>query len=348
VLGKNKPIGLSRIKDEQLWYKLDSARADFQGAFNHFLFYKSKMDSVFSLNKIRQLQVLGVEYETAIKEDSIKSKNMNINFLMQKNQLQAANLRQAGFIRNITIIGIILVLIIMTLLYRQYLHKQKSNKVITQKNELLQQMVGEKEWLLKEIHHRVKNNLEIIMSLLNSQSKYIHNEAALMVINDSQRRVQAISLIHQKLYQSDNASTIDIRQYIDQLICYLQDSFNTDTHTVIEQDVDAVKLDVAKAIPLALIINEAIVNALKYAFPGQQRGVIQVSLKRDGADFLLLHLSDNGIGLPANMELSKHDSLGFSLMRGLAGQLDGSFHMDSNNGLHISIRFRTSNNLLYE
>jgi two-component sensor histidine kinase len=339
ALHKIRPYGLASIKDKQLWYKLDSAQGNFKSAFDHLNYYKSKMDSVFSLNKIRQLQVLEIEYETTIKEDSIKAKNQDINFLTQKNQLQAANLNQTRILKNITIVGIALVLIIMLLLYRQYLHKQRNNKIITQKNELLQQIVVEKEWLLKEVHHRVKNNLQIIMSLLNSQSKYIDNEAALTAIDDSRRRVHAISLIHQKLYQAGNTASIEMPQYINELISYLKDSFETGSRTVFEQDIDPVSLDVSQAIPLGLIINEAVVNAIKYAFPGEQKGFIKISLKPVGTGELTLKISDNGIGLPLGTEALKTGSLGFSLMQGLTRQLEGTFNTETNRGFHISIRF---------
>ena len=141
--------------------------------------------------------------------------------LTQQNSLQQANLQQANLIKNVTIAGISLAFIIIGLLYRLYRQKQKSNKVITQKNGQLQHFLTEKEWLLKEIHHRVKNNLQIVMSLLNSQSAYIDNEPALTAIHDSQHRVHAMSLIHQKLYNTENVSSIDISFYIRELVSYL-------------------------------------------------------------------------------------------------------------------------------
>jgi two-component sensor histidine kinase len=237
----------------------------------------------------------------------------------------------------------------MGLLYRQYLNKQKSNNIITQKNELLQQIVNEKEWLLKEIHHRVKNNLQIIMSLLDSQSAYIDDNTALAAINDSQRRVQAISLIHQKLYQSENTASIDMRQYIDELVSYLRDSFGEGNRRIaFKQDIEPVKLDVAKAIPLGLIINEGIVNAIKYAFPNRQQGIVSISLKKVEADQLVLTIADNGTGLPAGIEVTKQESLGFSLMQGLTKQLGGNINIESNKGLHISIHFSALNNHEYE
>src|SRR5690606_16875972 len=149
-------------------------------------------------------------------------------------------------------------------------------------------------------------------------------------------------------YQSENTSSIDMPHYIDELISYLRDSFDTGSRTIIEQDVEPLKLDVVKAIPLGLIINEGIVNAIKYAFTGRQNGIVRVSLKYNGSDHLLLNISDNGTGLPPDGEASKRGSLGFSLMRGLTKQLDGIFNIESNNGLHISIRFSALNNQSYD
>ena len=207
------------------------------------------MDSILSENRLRQLQVLGVEYEIALKEDSIKLKDKNILLLTQQNSLQQANLQQANLIKNVTIGGTILAFVIIGLLYRLYRQKKKSNKVITQKNEQLQHFLTEKEWLLKEIHHRVKNNLQIVMSLLNSQSAYIDNEPALTAIHDSQHRVHAISLIHQKLYNADNVSSIDISFYIRELVSYLRDSFNTGQRIRFELNIEKLEMDVSQAVP---------------------------------------------------------------------------------------------------
>lgn len=315
----------------------DSALGDNKSAVAHYKKYTQLLDSNFRVTKIRQAEELKVLYETQEKENQI-------TLLNGQATLQQANLKQATAVKNLTLAGIVAVIIIAGLLYRQNYLKQKSNQLITEKNNQLQDLVADKEWLLKEIHHRVKNNLQIIMSLLNSQSIYIDDDAALMAINDSQRRVQAISLIHQKLYHSENASLIDMPQYIDELVSYLKDSFDTGSGIVFVQDIEPVNLDVGNAIPLGLIINEGIVNAIKYAFPNGRKGAVGLSLKYDGPDYLILCIYDNGIGLPPNIEISKQDSLGFSLMQGLTRQLDGTLTVESNKGLNISIRFSTLNN----
>ncbi|KAA2239092.1 sensor histidine kinase [Chitinophaga agrisoli] len=312
----------------------DSALGNKDAVISHYKEYIKLLDSNFTATKTRQAEELQISYETQEKESQIAALNQDA--------------KQSKLIKNLTLAGIVATGIIVVLLYRQNRLKQKSNKIITYKNEQLQHLVADKEWLLKEIHHRIKNNLQVIMSLLDSQSRYIDNDAALMAINDSQRRVQAISLIHQKLYQSENTSSIDMPHYIDELLSYLQDSFDTGNRTIIEQDIEPLQLDVAKAIPLGLIINEGIVNAIKYAFPGEQQGIVRISLKYNGAGHLALNISDNGTGLPPDVDVSKRGSLGFSLMRGLARQLDGVFNIESNNGLHISVRFSALNNQSYD
>jgi hypothetical protein len=130
------------IEDTKAWYKLDSAQGNFRSAFDHLSFLKTKTDSIFGQTKQRQLQVLGVEYETAIKEDSIKLQDKNIVILTHTNSLQKARLARESLIKNVTITGIILAFVIIGLLYRQYRNKQKSNKIITQKNQQLQHYLG--------------------------------------------------------------------------------------------------------------------------------------------------------------------------------------------------------------
>jgi two-component sensor histidine kinase len=328
-----------RIQNLRLLYKLDSAQGNFQSAFDNLLSYKAKTDSVSSVRKVRQFQVLGVEYEVGMKEDSIRLKDKDILLLTQKNKLQQATLRQSSFVKNVTIAGIIFAIIIIGLLYRQYRHKQKSNKTITQKNQQLQHYLTEKEWLLKEIHHRVKNNLQIVMSLLNSQSAYIDNEPALTAIHDSQHRVHAMSLIHQKLYNSENLSSIDMSLYIRELASYLADSFNTGQRIRFELAIEPLEMDVSQAVPLGLILNEAITNSIKYAFPNDSQGVIKITLLNTSHNKYLLEISDNGIGMPLHVNNKKPGSLGMSLMSGLSEDLDGSFAIENKNGTTIKVSF---------
>jgi len=175
------------------------------------------------------------------------------------------------------------------------------------------------------------------MSLLHSQSTYINNGAVLTAINDSQHRVHAMSLIHQKLYGSENLSSIDMSSYMRELIIYLKDSFDSSQRIHFDIDIQPFQMDVSRAVPLGLILNEAITNCLKYAFPDEKSGVISVLLARTAGDEVLLSKSDNGVGLPADFK--KRDSLGMNLMKGLSADLDGSFSIQNDNGTVIRILF---------
>lgn len=325
---------VSVLQDKLTAYKrlitIDSAFNDASSAAKHYEQYTLLLDSSFRVSRTRQAEELEINYATQEKENQIISLN-------EQAKLKQASLKQAMLVKNLTIAGIIAVLIIAALLYRQNRLKQKNNTIITHKNHQLEHLLTEKEWLLKEIHHRVKNNLQIVMSLLNSQSVYIDNDAALTAIHDSQHRVHAMSLIHQKLYSSENVSSIDISLYIRELVFYLADSFNVLQRIRFGYAIEPLELDVSQAVPLGLILNEAITNSIKYAFPDNRNGTVSISLSKTAPAHYLLTISDNGIGIPADFK--KTGSLGMSLMKGLSEDIDGSFSIDNNNGTTIKISF---------
>ena len=177
------------------------------------------------------------------------------------------------------------------------------------------------------------------MSLLNSQSAYIDNEPALTAIHDSQHRVYAMSLIHQKLYGSENVSSIDMSLYIRELASYLADSFNTGQRVRYVLELEPLVLDVSQAVPLGLILNETITNSIKYAFPGGRSGVISITLSTITSHEYVLNISDNGIGISSNVKNKKPGSLGMSLIGGLTEDLDGKVSIENNNGTTIKIAF---------
>jgi len=315
----------------QLIY-IDSVLGDHMAAIADYKKYTELLDSSFQTYSTRQAEELQVVYQMKEKESQISS-------LTEQAKLEKANSAKAAIVRNLTIAGIFAVLIIATLLYRQNRLRKKNNLLITGKNQQLQQLLADKEWLLKEVHHRVKNNLQIIMSLLDSQSEYITNDAALAAIEDNLRRVHAMALIHQKLYQHDDSSAISMPEYINELVNYARDSFDTGNRISFGQIVEPLAIDVSQVIPIGLIINESIVNAIKYAFPNGEKGIVRIKFYQDGPDHLVLEISDNGVGLPAEFNAKAHTSLGLDLIQGLTRQLNGNFNYESRNGLHITIRF---------
>ncbi len=216
---------------------------------------------------------------------------------------------------------------------------QERYEEVMQKNQVLQQLLTEKECMLKEIHHRVKNNLQVVMSLLNSQADFLEDKVALSAIRESQHRVRAISLIHQKLYQSEGVARIPMRDYIEEVVAYLHQSYCLH-HTVrFELQVEPIELDVTQALPLGLIINEVITNAFKYAFPDGRPGTVRLSLHRLAKTTYQLTIADNGVGLPAHYDPSQSPSLGMTLLHGFSGQLGGELTITSRQGLNFSLVF---------
>ena len=312
------------------WFELDTAQHDYKAAVGHLLTYYKVYNSIYNATKDKQINQLQVQYETKEKEDKIK-------LLNQKSALEQRNLNQAILVKKI-IIGVVLVLLVITcLLYRQYLGKQKSNIIISQKNLLLEQLVKEKELLVKEVHHRVKNNLHTILSLLESQAAHLKDEG-LAAVEVSQHRIYAMSLIHQKLYQSEDIRTIMMDRYITEFVEHLGDSFEGTKHVHFILEIEPILLTVSKAVPLALIINEAITNSMKYAFPDKRPGIVTISMHQHGEQVSLL-LADNGIGIGDFHKHPKANTLGIELMKGLCKEIHGQIAFTDDFGTKISLIF---------
>jgi PAS domain S-box-containing protein len=204
----------------------------------------------------------------------------------------------------------------------------------------ISQSLEEKELLLKEIHHRVKNNLQVVSSLLKLQAGNATDEITQNILIDSQNRVRSMALVHQKLYQSKDLSQIDFSEYLKQLSDQLFNVFK-DRNGLIDLDITTKELNLSidLAIPCGLIINELISNSFKYAFPDNRKGSIKIDLKSvDNNDYLLI-ISDNGIGFPKDVDFKNTKSLGLQLVNTLVGQIDGSIAMQNHSGTTYTIRF---------
>ncbi len=201
------------------------------------------------------------------------------------------------------------------------------------------QSLKEKEILLKEVHHRVKNNLQIILSILNLQYSNITDEKTLDLLRDIRSRIKAMSFIHELLYQTNDFSSINFSQYIRNITSNLMYSYSQN-HTVdLKLDVGNIFLDLDRAIPCGLIINEVVTNALKYAFPNQGNGIIRISLKQTN-EFTHLTISDNGKGFPNNIDFRNTESLGMQLVVALVNQLRGDIVLDNSDGAKYTIKFK--------
>jgi len=213
---------------------------------------------------------------------------------------------------------------------------------IYRSKEDLQQKVEEKEMLLKEVHHRVKNNLQTVSSLLRMQGRSIEDAQTLSQIRSSQNRVVCMAMVHEMLYQREDLSCIEYSTYVHQLGDYLVKSIKgPESNIRLNIDIPEIELGIDTAIPLGLLINEAVTNALKYGFEGRDSGEISISLEREDKHEFVLRIGDDGIGYPENVDYQSSKSLGLKLIHNLSRQLKGSVIRDlSKRGTNYIIRFQ--------
>jgi two-component sensor histidine kinase len=348
-----------RLQVHLMLFKVDSARGDFRSAIEHYQRYKTLNDSVFNERKSKQIAQLSIQYETEKKEQALQLKEKNIALLTAQSRSQQTQ-------RNALIGGTGLLLALLGLGYNRYRFKLRSNQQlkahqhrlqaqheelqaqqeelqarqqeINRKNQDLQGLLEEKERLLKEIHHRVKNNLQVVMSLLSSQARYLSDEKALTAIRESQHRVQAMALIHQKLYQAEGVARIPMKAYVEEVVAYLHDAYGPAGNVQLHLSVEPTELDVIRAVPLGLIINEAVSNAFKYAFPGGRPGTVRLSLRESGGVHRLV-IADDGVGLPPHFDFHRSHSLGMTLLHGFGQQLGGKVSITSPPGTTLCLVF---------
>ena len=208
--------------------------------------------------------------------------------------------------------------------------------------EKIEEQLKEKEILLREVHHRVKNNMQVISSLFNLQSQYIGDKKSSWIFRNCQNRVRSMALIHERLYQAEDLARIDIEDYVKGLTSHLFSSYGVSPEVVkLNIDIKDIFLDIGRAIPCGLIISEIISNSLKHAFPDRRKGEIKISLRAVDKDEIELVASDNGVGLPQDLDIRKTESIGLHLVAILAeDQLHGSIDLDRSGGTRYVIRFR--------
>jgi len=209
----------------------------------------------------------------------------------------------------------------------------------TKMEEEIKKSLEEKEMLLKEIHHRVKNNLMVISSLLNLQSRYIKDKEALSIFKESQSRAKSMALIHEKLYSSTDLKRIDFGDYIRTLSSDLFQTYVADPSRIkMNINVENIMLDINTAIPLGLIVNELVSNSMKHAFPNGRNGELNIDFHTKD-DNLVLMVSDDGVGFPEDLDYKNTDSLGLQLVNSLTGQIDGNIELDRSKGTAFKITF---------
>lgn len=284
----------------------------FDSAWHYQKLYSVSKDSLLTEETSARMSELQAKYETAQREAKIA--------------VQEEELRKHKTAIWAVVSFLVLALVAGGLLWRLSRKLRKRNR--------------EKEFLIKEIHHRVKNNLQILSSLLHLQSKQIQDDAALDAVREGQSRVEAMGLIHQKLYMGDNLASVDMQDYLHNLGETLLDAYKLDEEQVkIIYHLDPLRLDVDTAIPLGLIINELVTNSLKYAFPGGRTGTVEIFLRKNAEGKLHLKVADNGVGKNGAPVLQNSTSFGTKLVDMLSKKLKGTLQVTNGDGYATEIKF---------
>ena len=277
---------------------------------------KDLEDSTVRAEKTKGVAEIETKYETEKKEILIQK-------LDEKNQLQRRQL--IGFV-----VGLIMLLGLSVTLYNQNQTVKASRQQISEQSDQLKLM-------MKELHHRVKNNLAIVSSLLKIQSSKIEDEKAVKAVRQGQQRVEAMSLIHQRLYQTDKVTNINIKEYINDLAESLMSAYGYNPEEFdLKINVEKEQLDVDLAIPMGLIINELLTNSFKYAYENVERPLLKIDLKMDKG--LTLEVQDNGPGIDMERWQKAKDSFGKKLIAGLTKQIGGTFQLENQNGSYFKLQ----------
>ncbi|PCJ28124.1 MAG: hypothetical protein COA97_02280 [Flavobacteriales bacterium] len=298
---------------------------EYKKAMEYMKLYNITKDSIINKANTTAIADMEAKYQGDAKQRSINEKEKEIT---QQKKLALTKNREKNII---TFSGIAIVFIISIFAFLLYQKLKQSN---TQK-QIIEQKNNENELLLGEIHHRVKNNLQVISSLLSLQERNIEDKSAKAAILEGKERVKSMGLIHKLLYQNDNYSGVEMDDYVQKLTASLLDSFGMDeTKFKLDIDFSKIKLDVDTAIPMGLIINELVINALKYAYKNTEKPALKLNLKKKKEE-LILEIADNGIGKISDLDNSK--SFGMKLVKSLSRQLGGTLMINDENGLHVQI-----------
>ncbi len=301
--------------------------------------YKKKGDLVNALHYKEQFYAESLKSEKEKNDRSLRENELQVNVLSQKQELEDKANQQKIFI-----VVMAMGLLLLGLIFYNYRLKQKSSKRLAvlnhdleNKNTLLDKRNAENELLLKEIHHRVKNNLEVVSSLLALQSSQIDDENIKEAMQEGQNRVNSIGIVHQKLYQGENLGAIEMKDYFLNLSASILDTFGADQRIRLEVAMDKLNVDIDTAVPLGLIVNELLTNTLKYAFPEGKEGHVRIKLEQQADGILHLEVADNGTGKSG---ATQGTGFGSQLINLLTRQLNGVMREEILNGTRILFDFK--------
>lgn len=320
-----------RLYDDlsELYQKINDQTA----AYSYIQLKKSYIDSVTQKETLAQVNNLELRLEAEQKDRELASQQARLD------AEKSANILWFG-----TTFGLFLLVLAVSYILRL---KQRANTLLTarkekieEQNAQIQQALDEKNVLIREVHHRVKNNLQVISSLLSLQADTDMDGKALAAIQESRDRVKSISILHQLLYQNNNVDVINIRKYIDQLVTFLRSVHqppNIEIHFNIQ--MEELQLDVDTAVPLGVILNELVTNAFKYAFKDRNIGLVEISIQQLKENEYCLIVSDDGVGMNRSVDFDQLESLGLRIVSLLTRQLGGNISMKPSKGTTFSIVF---------
>jgi len=309
-------------------------KGDYKKALSFKNRYAQMKDTLFS----EQTQEIATNLETKFENEK---KTKEIEILQRENEIQELQLGRNRILIISFTISLVLALVSVVLYARTNRDRKKAFSLLQKQNESIKKQKEEKEVLLKEIHHRVKNNLQVINSLIRLQCAYTDDQVALDLFDECQNRIISMALIHEKMYESHDLSNVNIQEYIAELSQNLLRSYRLHKNVELDIDVSVKTLTLDTLIPLGLLLNELISNSLKHAFlDDKEDGVITVKLDRDSSSGkFVLEIGDNGIGLPNDFTFNSALTLGIELVVTLSSQLDGTIERIEKPGSHFRIEF---------
>ncbi|MGY8914011.1 MAG: sensor histidine kinase [Flavobacteriales bacterium] len=301
--------------------KAQAGNHNYQEAYAAFEQYDKLEKEIFTAEADQRISLLQTQFEVAQKENTIQ---------LQESKLKQQNTRQ--------VLMIIIIAMFMMILGVGYVAIKGNRK----KNKRLQEQNKEKEYLLNEVHHRVKNNLEIISSLLSLQASQIKNSTLTASLQEVQNRVYSMSMIHKRLYQDRNLAAIDMRDYFVDLGTHVLESFGAEQKVEIIYRIKNMELDMDTAIPIGLIVNELLTNSFKYAFPNNRKGTIELLMERENGGIIILKVVDDGIGQKRE-DYIENKGFGKQMIDLLVHQLDGQLNYENSKGTKATLKFKWPN-----
>lgn len=323
--------------------EFESKRGDYKKAYLYLTTVYAELDTLDEkeqkiLNASLMAQYKSKEHKLEISELSAE----NATLESQKVQLEKSEKLFHQLILSLVILTVVLILTTALFFYKQKAFKAKSRELVKTNEQLRKTMVSndEKEVLLKEVHHRVKNNLQIIKSLIRLQNSSVNDKRTSLLLMEFEQRVSSMALVHESLYKSKDLARVDLNNYFKTLITDLIDAYKLGQEVQANLSVEVENLGIDTLVPLGLLTNEIISNSLKHGFEPNSNGIIKVDLKKIDDLNYQLYIGDNGKGFDFEEERSEKDSLGIELIQALVDQLDGEFEFFNENGAYYRIKFK--------